>query len=147
MPSTTTTQGLLGIFLRGADPPATDLSATTLPVRSLTSLSLQEISAAGAGVRSVRGGASSRKGPQEEGGRRTGEGGRNGDAWGRTCGKAEMGRRTTARGRTTAEEERGRRGHDEKVRSDGDRGERRGDGQGESAAKSEGWGDGSEGDS
>ena len=44
------------------------------------------------------------------------------------------------------EEESGRRFHDTRVISDGDRGERRGDGQGESDNASEGWGGGSEGD-
>ena len=45
-----------------------------------------------------------------------------------------------------AEEEHRRRGHDEQLKSDGDRGERRGEGQEESNAKKEGWSGGSEGD-
>ena len=72
MPSPTTVRGLLGHSPRGADPPATDLSAPTPPVQSPTSLSLRAILAAGAGGRSARGGASGRKGPREEGGRRSG---------------------------------------------------------------------------
>ena len=48
MPSPTTERGLLGIFPRGADPPATNQRATTLPVLSPTSLSLRAILAAGA---------------------------------------------------------------------------------------------------
>ena len=90
--------------------------------------------------------ASGCTGPQEEWERRTWDGGRNGDAWGRPRGEAETERRTTAKEMTTVKEERRRRGHNEQVRSDGDRGERRGYGQGEREAESEGWGGRSEGD-
>ena len=147
MLSPKTTRGLLGIFPRGADLTATDLHATTLPIQLPTSLSLWAISAAKVGGRSARGRASGRKGPQKEGGRRVGEGGRNRDAWEWPRGKAETGRRTTTRGRTTAEEERRQRDHGTQGSSDGDRGELRGDGQGEIEADSEGWNGGSEGDS
>ena len=51
------------------------------------------------------------------------------------------------RGRTTAEEERRQQDHNAQVSSDGDRGECRGEGQGESKDKSEGWSGRSEGDS
>ena len=72
MPSPKTTRGLLGLFSRGADPPANDPRATTLLVLLLTYSSIQEISAARAGVWSARGGASSRRVPQEEGRTRKG---------------------------------------------------------------------------
>ena len=52
----------------------------------------------------------------------------------------------TAQVRTTTEMDCRQRGHDSQVISDGDRGERRGDGQEESDNASEGWGGGSEGD-
>ena len=74
MPFPITTQGLLGIFPQGADLPANDPHATTPPIRSPTSSSLQAILAAGAGDRRARGGASGRRGPQEEG--------RSGKGWG-----------------------------------------------------------------
>ena len=51
MPFPTTMHVLLGLFLQGVDPPATNLSAPTPPVRSPKSSSLQEISVAGAGNR------------------------------------------------------------------------------------------------
>ena len=66
MLSPSTTRGLLGIFPRGADPPANDRRAKTLPVRSPTSLSLRAISAARSGGRSARGGASGCRGLREE---------------------------------------------------------------------------------
>ena len=44
MPSPKMARGLLGIFPRGADPPATAQRATTPPVQSPTSLYLQAIS-------------------------------------------------------------------------------------------------------
>ena len=53
MLSPTTARGLLGHFLRGADPPATDQCVSPTPVRLPTSSSLQAISAAGAGGRGV----------------------------------------------------------------------------------------------
>ena len=68
MPSPTTTQGLLGIFLRGADTPTTNPRATTLPVPSPTSSSLWVILADRAMGRSARGRVRGRKGPHEEGG-------------------------------------------------------------------------------
>ena len=74
IPSPTTTRGLFGIFPRGADPPANNPRVTTLTVRSPKSSSLQAISTARAGVRRVGGGASDRRGPQEEGRGGTGEG-------------------------------------------------------------------------
>ena len=61
MPSPTTTRGLLGHFPRGADPPANDRRATTLPVRSPTSLSLRVILAAGAWGRGAWVGESDRR--------------------------------------------------------------------------------------
>ena len=67
MPYPTTTRGLLGIFPRGTDLLANNPRATTLPVRSPTYLFLRVISLAGEGGRSVRGGASGRRGPQAEG--------------------------------------------------------------------------------
>ena len=70
----TTTRGLLGIFSRSADLPANDPRATNPPVRLPTSSSLRAILAAGAGVTSVRGGASGRRGLREEGRGGTGEG-------------------------------------------------------------------------
>ena len=91
------------IFPRGADPPANDPRATTLTGRSSTSSFLRLILAAGAGGRSARGGASGRKGPQEEGRGGTGEGGQNGNAWGSLHGVTETGRDMTARERTTVE--------------------------------------------
>ena len=100
----TTARGLLGNFPQGSDPPANDRCATTPPVQSPTSLSLRAISVAGAGGRGARGGVSGRKGTREEGRRSAGEGGRTGDATGRTRGETEMGRRTmTAQRRTTAD--------------------------------------------
>ena len=74
MPSPTTTRGLLGVFPRGAEPPANNPRKTTPPVGLPSSLSLRAISVAGDGGRSARGGASGRKGPWEEGRGRTGEG-------------------------------------------------------------------------
>ena len=74
MPSPTTMQGLLGLFTRGADPPANEPRATIPPVQSPTSLSLQAILAAGAGGRSARGGARGHRVPREVG--RSGEGGK-----------------------------------------------------------------------
>ena len=56
MLSPPTTRGLLGIFTRGADQPATDPGATTPPVRLPTSLFLQAILVTGVGGRSARGG-------------------------------------------------------------------------------------------
>ena len=67
MPPLTTARGLLGHFPWGADPPANDPRATTPPVQLLTSSSFRAILAAGAGGRSVRGGASGRRGPREVG--------------------------------------------------------------------------------
>ena len=61
-------RGLLGNFLCGTDPLTTDQCASPLPVRLLTSSSLQAILAAGAGGRSMRGGAKSRKSPRDGGG-------------------------------------------------------------------------------
>ena len=74
----------------------------------------------------------------------TGEGGRNGDAWGGPRGVTETEQGTTARERTTAEAGRGHRGHDDQVSSDRDRGERRGDRQGDRDAKIEDWSVGSD---
>ena len=66
--SPTTVRGLLGHFLRGADPPTTDQRASTLPVRSPTSSSLWALLAAGAGGRGAQGGASGRRSPRDGGG-------------------------------------------------------------------------------
>ena len=64
--------------------------------------------AAGDGGRSARVWASGRKGPREEGGRRAGEGGWNGDSAGHPRGEADKRRRkTTSRERKMAETERG----------------------------------------
>ena len=73
MPSPTTTRGLLGLFPQGADLPSNNPHVTTPPVRSPKSSSLRLILAAGAGVRSARGGVSGHRGLREEG--RSGEGG------------------------------------------------------------------------
>ena len=70
MPSPTTERGLLGLFLRGVDLPATDQLATTPLVLYPTYLSLGAISAAGAGARGARGGASGLKSPRDGGGER-----------------------------------------------------------------------------
>ena len=101
------------------------------------------------GGREARGGASGRKGPREEGRRRSGEVGWNGEASGRPRGEAKMGRRkTTARGRTTAETESRRREQETQVSSDRDRGRRcERDGLGESNDAIKGWSGGSEGGS
>ena len=97
--------GLLGLFLRGTDPPATNQRATTLPALLLKSLSLWAKSAAGAGGKGVQGGASGRKGLREEGGRSAGEGGMNEDVTGRPCGNMETGKRMmAARRRMTAQQ-------------------------------------------
>ena len=87
MPSPTTTRGLLGHFPRGTDPPANDQRATTPPVRLRTSLSLREISAAGAGGRSAWAGASGRRATREaEGG---GAGGDDSEGWSRESGSSD----------------------------------------------------------
>ena len=80
MLSPTTSRGMLGLFLRGADPPATDQRATTQPVRSPTSFYLQAILVARDGGGGARGGVggcrSSRdgRGGGGEGGRVTKQG-------------------------------------------------------------------------
>ena len=149
MPCPTMARGLLGIFQRGAGPPATDLNTTTPPVQLPTSSSLRAILADGAVGRCARAGTSGRKGPREEGGRRGGEVGCNREAVGRPRGEAETGSKmTTSQGRKTEKTERGRRGQDGQVSSDGDRGERHErDGLGESNDASEGWRGGSAEDS
>ena len=73
------------------------------------------------------------------GGEEQGNGGRNGDAEVRLHGKTETGRRMTVRALMTAEEWSGRWGHDAQLSSNRDREERRGAGQGDRKAKSEGW--------
>ena len=129
MPPPTTSRGILVIFPQGADPPVTNQRATTPPVRSLTSLSLRVILAAGAGGRGARGGASGRKGPREEGGISAREGGRNRDGTGWPHDKTETGRRTAAaRRRTTEEQARGQRDqtrHQGQLISNGKGGEHR----------------------
>ena len=72
-------RGLLGHFPRGADPPANDQRATTLPVGSPTSSSLRAISAARAGGRSAWARASGRKATREVG--RGGAGGDDSEGW------------------------------------------------------------------
>ena len=67
MPSPTFMRGLLRLFPQGADPTTNNTRATTPPVQLPTYLSLQAILVAGSGGRSARGGASSRRGPREEG--------------------------------------------------------------------------------
>ena len=123
MPFSTMARGLIGIFLRGADLPATNQRAKTPPVQFRTYLSLRAILAAGAGGRGAWGGAIGCKDLREEGGRNTGEGGRNRKKTGWPRGEAETGGATTRR-RTPEEKERGIRGHGQ-VSSDGDRGEHR----------------------
>ena len=128
MQSPTTARDLLGVFLQGADLPANDQQTTTPPVRLPTSLYLREISAAGAGGRGERGGASGRKGPRDGGGRSAGEGGRNRDGTGYPYGESETGTRTTAARRKMAEQARRGRGqtwHQNQVSSDGEGGEYR----------------------
>ena len=61
MPSPTTARGLLGNFLRGADPPAADQRVSPPPFQSPTSSSLRAISVAGAGGGGARGGAGGRR--------------------------------------------------------------------------------------
>ena len=68
MLSPTTVRGLLGLFPRGAEPPATDQCETTPPVQSMTSLSLWAISAAGGEGKRGEGRGERLQGP--EGGRR-----------------------------------------------------------------------------
>ena len=75
MLSPTTARGLLGIFLRGTDPPATYQRATTLPIQSPTSSSLWSLLAAVAGERGARGKTSGRKSPRDGRGGSAGEGG------------------------------------------------------------------------
>ena len=79
MPSPTTARGLLGHFLRGVDPPATDQRAPTRPVRLPTSSSIRVILAAGAGGRCARGGSSGCRSPRDDGGGGAGSGGTNRD--------------------------------------------------------------------
>ena len=143
MPSPTTTQGLLEIFLRGADPPSTNPRVTTPPVQLPRSSSLRAILASGDGGRSARGGASGRKGPREEGRRGTGEVCWNRNAWVGPRSVTETGRGKTARERTTTEAGRGHRGHGEQVSSDRDRRESRGAQKGDRDAASEEWSVGS----
>ena len=65
MPSPTMARGLLGHFLHGADPPATDQRSTTPPVRLPTYFSLRAILAARARRSGARGRASDRKIPKD----------------------------------------------------------------------------------
>ena len=81
MPSPTTTGGLLGHFPRGADPPANDRRATTLPLRSLTSSFLMAILAAWARGSGAWAGASGRRATREVG--RGGTGGDDSKVWSR----------------------------------------------------------------
>ena len=76
MPSPTTARVLLGHFPHGTDPPAVDQCAYPPPVRLLTSFSLQEILADGAGGGGTQGGAGGRKSPRYSGGGGRGAGGR-----------------------------------------------------------------------
>ena len=81
----------------------------------------------------MQGGVSGRKGPKEEGGINSGEGGRNEDGTGRPCGETETGMRTTAVRKTTKAEQahRGRgQEHREQVISDNNGGEHRARGDG-----------------
>ena len=94
MPPPTMYRGLLGHFLRGTDTPATNQSSAPPPVRLLTSFSLQAISAAGAGGRGVRGGASDRRSPRNGRGRGGRVEGRNMDREGRTSGEPKAKTRT-----------------------------------------------------
>ena len=73
MPSPTTARGLLRHSSRGADPPTNNRCTTTPPIRLLTSLSLQAISAAGDRGRSAWGRASGRRATREVGGGGSGE--------------------------------------------------------------------------
>ena len=68
MPSQTTTQRILGHFPQGTDPPANDRRATTLPVRSPTSLSLRAIMASRAVGRIAWGRVSGCRDTREVGG-------------------------------------------------------------------------------
>ena len=139
MPSPTTARGLLGIFLRGADPPATDQPTTTLHVRLPKSLSLQAISTDRAVGRGPWGGTNGRRIPRD------GEGGsaKAGGSKGRTSGKHGVETRTTEMAvmTVTTALESGRRGRHDQVSSDGAGGEYRawGGAKGESAEKSAGW--------
>ena len=76
MPPLTTARGLIGNFVRGADPPVVDQCDSPLPVQLPTSLSLRAISAARAGGEGVRGGTGRRKIPRDGRGAGRGAGGR-----------------------------------------------------------------------
>ena len=143
MLSPTMARGLLGIFLRGMDPPATNQGATTPPVRSPTYSSLQAILADGARGRGARGMASGCKGSRDGGERSAGEGGRKGYGTGQPCGESEIGAWTTAARWTTAEQAQGGRGQDhrDQVISDGEVGDyrARGDNKGGINGESAEW--------
>ena len=79
--------GPSGPFSRGADPPANDRRATTLPVRLPTSSSLRAISAAGAGGRRAWAGASGRRATGEVG--RGGAGGDDSKEWSGESGSSD----------------------------------------------------------
>ena len=141
MPSPTTVRGLLGHFLRGADPPATNQRASTPPVRSPTYSSLRAISAAGARGRGARGGASSCRSLRDGGGGGAGSGRKNRNREGRTSGKPGAETRPTVTTMETTAQAGERRGQGHHVRSVG-AGEEYRSGravEGESADKSAGW--------
>ena len=95
MPPPTTARGMLGNFLRGVDLPAVGQSASPPPVRSPTSSSLGEISAAGAGGGGTRSGAGGCKSPRDGGGMGRGSGGRTREVRGLKRGKVWLERGTT----------------------------------------------------
>ena len=144
MPSPTTARGFLGHLLHGADPHSTNQHASPPPVRSPTSSSLRSISAAGAGGRGARGGASDCRSPRDGGGEGRGAGGRNRYGEEMMSGEPGAKTRTTVTTGKTAVQARGGRGqknkHDQ-VSSDRAGGEYRAGGayQEESADKSAKW--------
>ena len=135
MPYPTTVRGLLGHFLCGADPPATNECASTPPVRSLLT--------AGAGERGAQGGASSCRSRRDGGGGKRLIGGKEQGRKGRASGKPGAERRTTATAvtATTTAQARRRQGQHDQVSSNRAGGEYRAKGgvKGESTDESAGW--------
>ena len=100
-----TARDLLGHLLRGVDMPTTDQKSSPLPVRLSTSLSLREISAAGAEGGGARDGESGHRSLRDRGGGGGGSGGKIRDRGGVTSGAAGAARRKTESTKTTAAQE------------------------------------------
>ena len=109
MPYLTTSRGLLGHFLHGADLPATDNQSSPLPVRFPIYLSLWAILAAGARRGGAGGGAGGRRSLRDGGGEGGGSGGRIRDGGGATSGASGDVKRKMEATNTTAARERGER--------------------------------------